>query len=76
MEVTFATVEDAPEEAERSSKRSPLQTQVAEPLSAVVTVGDDGSIRVTGSKTQWRYGVSPKDHAPGIMPWISDGYYA
>ena len=47
-----------------------------EPLSAVVTVGDDGSIRVTGSKTQWRYDVSPEDHAPGIMPWISDGYYA
>ena len=46
-----------------------------EPLSAVVTIGDDGAITVTGSKTQWRYNVAPVDPLPGIMPWISDGHF-
>jgi hypothetical protein len=47
-----------------------------EPLSAVVTIGDDGAITVTGSKTQWRYNVAPMDPLSGIMPWISDGHFA
>lgn len=42
-----------------------------DPLSAVVTVTDDGKITVTGSKTQWCYGVAPVDPLPGIMPCIS-----
>ena len=42
-----------------------------EPLSAVVTIDDDGSIRVEGSRTHWRYDVAPVDPLPGIMPWIS-----
>ena len=43
-----------------------------EPLSAVVTVEDDGKITVTGSKTKWCYGVEPIAPLPGIMPEISD----
>lgn len=46
-----------------------------EPLSAVVTISDDGAITVTGSETQWRYNVAPVDPLPGIMPWISDGHF-
>ena len=42
------------------------------PLSAVVTIADDGSITVTGSKTRWCYDVEPVDPLPGIMPEISD----
>lgn len=47
-----------------------------EPLSAIVTIGDDGTIEVEGSKTDWRYDVVPEDPLPGIMPWISDGRFA
>lgn len=43
------------------------------PLSAVVTITDDGKITVTGSQTKWCYDVEPVDPLPGIMPWISDG---
>lgn len=43
-----------------------------DPLSAVVTIADDGTITVAGSKTCWRYGVEPVDPLPGIMPEISD----
>lgn len=42
-----------------------------EPLSAIVTISDDGTIKVTGSETGWRYDVEPVDPLPGIMPWIS-----
>lgn len=42
-----------------------------EPLSAIVTIHDDGTISVEGSKTSWRYDVEPVDPLPGIMPWIS-----
>lgn len=41
------------------------------PLSAIVTINDDGSIRVEGSRTGWLYDVEPVDPLPGIMPWIS-----
>lgn len=43
-----------------------------DPLSAVVTIADDGTITVTGSQTRWCYGVEPADPLPGIMPEISD----
>lgn len=42
-----------------------------QPLSAVVTIHDDGRIDVKGSKTGWLYDVEPADPLPGIMPWIS-----
>lgn len=41
------------------------------PLSAIVTINDDSSIRVEGSRTGWLYDVEPVDPLPGIMPWIS-----
>lgn len=43
-----------------------------DPLSAVVTITDEGKITVTGSKTKWCYDVAPIDPLPGIMPEISD----
>lgn len=43
-----------------------------DPLSAVVTITDEGKITVTGSKTKWCYDVEPVDPLPGIMPRISD----
>jgi DNA repair exonuclease SbcCD nuclease subunit len=46
-----------------------------EPLSAIVTVGDDGTVQVEGSKTGWVYDVAPEDPLPGIMPWISGGNF-
>ena len=42
-----------------------------DPLSAIVTINDDGGIRVEGSRTGWLYDVEPVDPLPGIMPWIS-----
>lgn len=42
-----------------------------DPLSAIVTMHDDGRIEVEGSKTGWLYDVEPVDPLPGIMPWIS-----
>lgn len=46
-----------------------------DPLSAVVTITDDGKITVSGRKTKWCYDVAPEDPLPGIMPWISDGCF-
>ena len=43
-----------------------------DPLSAVVTITDEGKITVTGSKTKWCHDVAPIDPLPGIMPEISD----
>ena len=45
------------------------------PLSAIVTLGDDGTIKITGSETCWRYDVIPEDPLPGIMPLISNGRF-
>ena len=42
-----------------------------QPLSAVVTFCDDGTIRVEGSHTEWCYGIEPEDAFPGTMPCIS-----
>lgn len=42
-----------------------------DPLSAIVTIEDDGTIRVTGNETGWLYDVEPVEPLPGIMPWIS-----
>ena len=43
-----------------------------EPLSAVVTVGEDGSVKVEGAKTEWLYGIAPSRPEDGTMPEISD----
>ena len=43
-----------------------------EPLSAVVTVTDDGKITVKGKKTEWSYGKVSNNFFEGIMPEISD----
>ena len=42
-----------------------------DPLSAIVTIADDGTIKVTGSETRWLYDVAPVDPLSGIMPRIS-----
>ncbi len=45
-----------------------------DPLSAVVTVSEDGHIRVEGSKTEWVYGILPpaRPAGAGCEPEISD----
>ena len=45
-----------------------------EPLSAIVTISDEGTISVAGSETGWLYDVEPVNPLPGIMPWISTGH--
>lgn len=42
------------------------------PLSAVVTVREDGTVTVEGSKTAWQYGVVPENMEEGVMPEICD----
>ena len=43
-----------------------------DPLSAIVTVKEDGSVSVEGSKTTWLYGIAPARPDDGMMPEISD----
>ncbi len=43
-----------------------------EPLSAVVEIGDDKVIKVSGSKTSWKYGILPPDGVDGVKPMIED----
>ncbi len=50
-----------------------------DPLSAIVTVEDDGTVAVEGMETTWAYGIEPpqealKDH-PATRPKISSGVY-
>ena len=42
------------------------------PLSAVITIGDDGTLTVEGSKTNWYYGVEPDGADDGMKPEIPD----
>ena len=47
-----------------------------EPLSAVVTVSADGSVRIHGAQTAWRYDVRPIDDLPdGKHPYIADAQF-
>jgi len=41
-----------------------------EPLSAVVTIDDDGTLTIEGSKTSWRYDVLPDRPYDGMKPEI------
>ena len=45
-----------------------------DPLSAVITVSEDGTFEIVGSKTEWHYGILPpvKPGAFGFDPCISD----
>ena len=46
-----------------------------EPLSAIVTITEDGAIEITGSDTAWCYGVKPENDLDGVMPKISNGLF-
>lgn len=45
------------------------------PLSAVVTVFDDGAVEIEGEQTQWMYGIVPETELDGVMPEISSYSY-
>jgi len=53
---------------------SPNTWYFSDPLSAVVTVTEDGHIRVEGSQTAWMYGILPPERPEGFgcEPEISD----
>lgn len=44
---------------------------LTDPLSAVITI-DDNSIRISGSRSQWMYGVLPDNLPDGVKPCIED----
>ncbi|MBE6669052.1 MAG: hypothetical protein E7601_02480 [Ruminococcaceae bacterium] len=44
-----------------------------EPLSAVVTVSEDGTVKVEGAVTRWMYDILPDSKKDGTKPMI--GYY-
>lgn len=44
----------------------------ASPLSAIVTLSSDGSVKVNGTHTNWIYGIIGTELGDGIMPEISD----
>jgi len=43
-----------------------------DPLSAVVTVTEEGFFRIDGSETQWLYGIEPDYDDDGMKPSIAD----
>ena len=43
-----------------------------EPLSAKVEIGDDGTIKVIGDITEWKYGVLPPIMPDGVIPQIKN----
>ena len=43
-----------------------------DPLSAIVTITDDGEITIQGSKTDWAFGIAPPITAEDTRPRISD----
>lgn len=47
-----------------------------DPLSAIVEIAEDNSIRITGSRTEWKYGIAPPDDYEGARPCITDRYFA
>lgn len=44
----------------------------AQPLSAVITIGDDGTLKIEGMKTSWKYGVLPDIDNDGTKDEIPD----
>ena len=47
----------------------------ADPLSALITVGTDGSVTLKGSKTEWMYGIEPDSARKKELLCISDFEY-
>ena len=45
-----------------------------DPLSAIVEI-DDSGIRITGSATDWKYGIAPPDPEDGVRPAITNTYH-
>jgi len=45
---------------------------VKEPLNAIITIEDDGTIKVDGCRTEWAYGVVPPFSFDGLKTEISD----
>ena len=43
-----------------------------DPLSAIVTVTEDGTIHIEGSRTSWVYDMEPDWTASGMIPIIED----
>jgi len=43
-----------------------------DPLSAIVTVTEDGYLKIEGAKTQWLYGIEPDYEEDGMKPCIED----
>lgn len=43
-----------------------------DPLSAIVTVTEDGAIKIEGSRTSWVYDMEPDWTASGMIPLIED----
>ena len=43
-----------------------------EPLSAIVTVSEDGKIKIEGASTSWVYDIEPDWTASGMVPQIED----
>lgn len=77
---TFSFVDYDGEGNESARRRMPLselrmgaQTLFFEdPLSAVVTVTDDGSMMIQGCKTAWMYGISPQNAPNGVRAAIGN----
>jgi hypothetical protein len=44
----------------------------SDPLSAIVTVSEDGSLEMKGMKTEWMYGIAPKIENADALLGISD----
>ena len=43
-----------------------------DPLSAIVTVSENGRIKIEGSVTSWVYDIEPDWKASGMVPLIED----
>ena len=46
-----------------------------DPLSAIVEISEDNSIKITGSRTEWKHGIAPPAAADGVKPEITDRYF-
>lgn len=59
----------------REARMSQQTWYFARPLSAIVTVYDDGSVDVEGDHTEWMHGIAPHVNLDGVMPEISSYSY-
>ena len=65
-------VGDAQELPLNSLKQAKNTWFFREPLSAIVTVSENGVIRIEGAKTSWVYDVAPDWDESGMIPQIED----